>query len=118
MRKLALFTVAFLLCTSLGISQTIVVPKAARLAWDYDETTDYVAQFNVYLSRTATIIPDGNPTAMVAWPVKEWVIDAQPGRWHAVVTAVGTDAEATESGPSNEITFIVIGAPGNLRVVK
>ena len=98
--------------------QIIVVPQASRLAWDYDPAADYVAQFNIYLSRTATIVPDGNPVASVAWPDLEWVIDGQPGRWYGVVTAVGADVDATESGPSNEIAFVVIGPPGNLTVVK
>lgn len=98
--------------------QIIIVPQVSRLTWDYDPTADYVAQFNIYLSRTPTIVPDGNPAASVAWPDLEWVIDGQPGRWYAVVTAVGTDVDATESAPSNEVTFVVMGPPRNLTVVK
>ena len=108
----------FLLVAATAAGQTIVVPQASRLAWDYDPAAGYVDHFNVYLSRTATIVPDGNATASVAWPELEWVIDGQPGRWYAVVTAVATDAEATESGPSGEIAFVVMGPPGNLTVVK
>lgn len=118
MRKATGFLLAALLCAGLVSAQIVVVPQASRLAWDYDIAADYVAQFNIYLSRTATIVPDGNPTASVAWPDLEWVIDGAPGRWYAVVTAVATDVEATESGPSNEIAFVVMGPPTNLTVVK
>ena len=118
MRKALPFLLAVFLCAGFVSAQVVVVPQASRLVWDYDDAVDYVAQFNIYLSRTAIIVPDGVPTASVVWPTKEWVIDGQPGRWYAVITAVATDTEATESGPSNEIAFVVMGPPGNLAVVK
>ena len=35
-----------------------------------------------------------------------------------MVTAMATDVGQTESGPSNEITFVVMGRLTNARVVK
>ncbi len=128
MKKLVI-TLVFLLLSTLSAAQSIiVVPQSSSLVWDYDINADYIAEFGIYLSRTAGIVPDGNPDFRVAWPgvppidpaALYWTIDATVpnGRNYAVVTAIGNDVDATESGPSNEVTFVIIGPPGNVQVIK
>jgi len=114
--------------SSLAQSSVYVVPQSSALAWDYDVDADYVSEFGIYLSRAPAITPDGAPDFRVAWPgpppvdpaALYWTIDAGvlPGRWFAVVTAFGLDDPPTESGPSNEIAFIILGPPGNTRIIK
>lgn len=118
MRTVLVAITIVVICVLPVAAQDIIVAQASSLEWDYDLAADYVVQFNVYLSRTATIVPNGVPTASVAWPTLEWTIGAGPGRWYAVVTAIGNDVDATESAPSNEVAFIVLGPPTNLRIVK
>jgi hypothetical protein len=129
MRTLTIVLVLMGFFAAPAVAQNVyVVPASSSLAWDYDVTADYISEFGVYLSRSSGILPDGAPDFRVAWPgpppidpaALYWTIDAtvQPGRWHAVVTAFGLDDPATESGPSNEVSFIILGPPGGLRVVR
>ncbi len=121
MRKLTL-TLVFFLISTIALTQVILVNKASKLSWDYTDVT-YVDHFNIYTSRTPVVVPDGNPVATVTYGIFttgtwEWTIDSQPGHWYAVATAVGNDVDTTESGPSNEVEYIVIGSPNNLIIVK
>ncbi len=91
-----------------------VVTSAYKLAWDYVEAPEAPAtEFRLYLSRTAGIVPDGNPTTIVGPTEREWIISSVPGQWHAVVTIL---SDTVESGPSNEVAFFVLPPPTNLRV--
>ena len=94
-----------------------IVSSASFLEWDYDVTVTTVDHFAIYLERAPGIIPDGTPTAIVAFPILEWPIVAATGQWYAVITAVTTFG--TESAPSNELPFVVDvipAGPVNLRI--
>lgn len=120
-RKVAFLATILLLVASLASPQTgQVVSPGALLAWDYDTAAVDVQEFRVYLSATPGVVPSAPPTAVVAFPALQWPIQAPPGQWYAVVTAV-SDA-GVESAPSNEFPFFVElaapAAPQNLRAIK
>jgi len=95
--------------------QVPVVNSASFLKWD-DGNIGIATESRVYIERTSNIIPDGTPDASVGVGLLEWAIDAGNGKWFAVVTAFDP-VSGIESGPSNEISFHVLGPPGNPRVV-
>ncbi len=97
-----------------------VVNEASNTAWDYDTSVSHVTEFRIYVSDTPGIVPgvapNELPTRTVAFPTLTDVI-TEPGRtavYYAVCTAYST--ANLESGPSNEIDFIVLGSPKNFRI--
>ena len=109
---------AILFCfgmASVSQAQFTVVNSASLIRWD-DGNVGIDTETRVYLERNAGVVPDGLPDASVGVAILEWAIIADNGRWYAVVTAFDP-VSGIESGPSNEISFHVLGPPGNTRVV-
>jgi len=92
-----------------------VVNSASFIQWD-DGNVGVATQTRVYLERTSGIVPDGTPDASVGIGLLQWAITAGNGKWFAVITAF-EPVSGLESGPSNEISFHVLGPPGNPRIV-
>lgn len=113
--KLVLIATAFsvLLPASMWAQTGPVVNNASFLEWDYTIAGTGVTAFNVYLSRTPGVVPDGTPDAVVNAPALAWPIVAATGQWYAVVTAL---AGTVESAPSNQVPFFVLASPENARI--
>ncbi|MHA2266030.1 MAG: hypothetical protein ACXAEN_26860 [Candidatus Thorarchaeota archaeon] len=117
---LTLVVLTALLSWSVPADAQVIVTSAYKLAWDNTNEAGATDSTRVYLDRNAGIVPDGTSfVANVAEGVNEWPISTQRGRWYAVATFAYTDMDGNprETGPSNEETFIVVGPPGNLRIV-
>ena len=114
--KRILIVVLTLLFTTTLFAQVRPVQNADSLQWDHPGDC---LEYRVYIKEVANIIPDGTTyTAQVAAPNLDWVIDGLThGVKYAVVTAYYDDPTyPVETGPSNEITFRVVGPPTNLRI--
>jgi hypothetical protein len=110
----------FVLMCAVPVAAQQVVNEASNMMWNYDTTVTHVAEFRIYVSDTPGIVPgvapNDVPTRSVAFPTLSSVI-IEPARtavYYAVCTAYSTDG--VESGPSNEISFIVLGNPQNFRI--
>jgi hypothetical protein len=126
--KRVLLTVLFLLVACTAMAQPpVVVPQASKLAWDDTNEQGAVTKFRVYVFNTPGVVPDGvsyiaevpadpnQPTPAVY----EWLISSGKGSYWAVATAVSDDGVTViETGPSNEVHYVVIGPPTNLRVLR
>jgi hypothetical protein len=97
------------------MAQVPVVTNASKIQWDHDLVLS--SEFRIYIAETPNILPDGTSfVAQVAVPALEWLIQGlTPGHKYCVVTAYGSGP--MESGPSNEVEFIVFNAPLNLRII-
>ncbi len=115
MRILTVIAIAMVIIVAEVSGQVPVVNSASFIEWD-DGNPGIVTETLVYISRDPGIVPDANPIAVVGSGIFEWAVTAGNGRWNAVVTA-RDPVSGIESGPSNEITFHVIGPPGNPRIV-
>lgn len=118
--SIGVFCLLFGLFAAPLVSAQVVVNEASNMAWDYDVTATNVAEFRVYVSDTPGIVPgvapNVVPTRSVAFPTLTSVI-TEPARtavYYAVCTAY--TSSGVESGPSNEISFIVLGSPQNFRI--
>lgn len=118
MKKLLILTTVLLLALSCVADAQVVVGKASKLLWDDPNPVGSVTQFRVYAQRTPIVIPDG-VSFVAEITVTEWTISSDIGSWWVVVTAVNDDGTSVvESGPSNEVHYIVIGPPTDVRVVR
>lgn len=121
MKRLLLFLSPILLCATALLAQDgTVVNRASRLMWDNDNPVGTVTSFRVYVKETPSIVPDGTSfVAEVPGDTLEWYITSDIGSHWAVVTAVNDDGTTViETGPSNEVHYVVIGPPKNLRSVR
>jgi hypothetical protein len=113
---------AFILLASLpgDLAAQTVVSKASKLAWDDSNPPGSVTSFRVYVQDTPGITPDGLSYASeIPGGTLEWTIDSDVGSHYAVVTAVNDDGTTViETGPSNEVHYVVIGPPNNVRVLR
>jgi len=123
-RMIRIITLTWLVFVAFTVATTAsaqpIVTSAYFLEWDNPNPAGAIDETRIYLSATPNITPDGNPTGVVTGDVNRWAITAAPGTYYAVVTfkATGPDNAEIETPPSNEITFIVIGSPSNLRITQ
>jgi hypothetical protein len=117
-KALAVFSILVFFCVS--VSAQTVVSKAGKLAWDDPNPAGAVTSFRVYVADTPGVAPDGlSFVAEVPGGTLEWTIASDVGSHHAVVTAVNDDGTTViETGPSNEVHYVVIGPPGNNRALR
>jgi hypothetical protein len=88
------------------------------LDWDYADNAG-ITGFRIYMSGTPGVIPDGATFfAEIPYPTKHWVVSPPAGQVYAAVTAYVDDGAGniTESGPSNELAFVVPEDPTNFRI--
>lgn len=116
MRRTALaivWTLALVVCAA---AEGPIITPTHQLAWDYDATGVNLLEFRMYLGATPSIVPDGTSfVAQISAADRVWIIVAGPGQNYAVVTAL---IQEGESGPSNEVAFVVAPIPSNLRIEK
>jgi hypothetical protein len=119
MKKVFATLALFMFLCVTAASQT-VVSKAGKLAWDDPNLAGTVTQFRVYVGNTPGVVPDGvSFVAEIPGGTLEWTIASDIGSHHAVVTAVNDDGTTViETAPSNEVHYVVIGPPGNTRVLR
>ena len=91
-----------------------VVGNASFLAWDYAHGIE--DEFRVYCGADPGVVPSEIPVAKVPSSSLQWPISGLSGQQHCVVTAFDAGADV-ESGPSNEVAFFVLAAPGGARIV-
>jgi hypothetical protein len=117
--KKMLLTVALILFASTLSAQT-VVSKASKLAWDDTNPAGVATGFRIYLGSTPGVVPDGvSYVAEVPGDTTEWLISSDKGSYHAVVTLVNDDGVTViETGPSNEVHYVVPGPPTNAEAVR
>lgn len=128
--KLLIPTLTLLLImttTSSLWAQPPVVGKASKLLWDDPNPAGAVTQFRLYIAGAPGVIPDGVSFVVevpadttVPGQTYEWTISSPIGSHWAVVTAVNDDgvSQIVETGPSNEVHYVVIGPPINPRVQR
>lgn len=103
---------AFLLAL---LMQIPIVSNTYFLEWD-DGNAGVPTETNIYVDRNAGVDPLVlAPYATVASGETEWQIAVSNGRWHVAVTAIDP-VSGVESIASNEISFHVVGPPGNPRI--
>ncbi len=111
---------AFVFVANAAYAQTVVV-QGNKLEWDHPGMPMGTVTYRVYTELTPGIVPDGTSfIAEVADPTKEWPIQGLTvgSQYFSVVSAYHDDGvgNTVESGPSNEIDFLVFGPPTNYRI--